>query len=89
MDVDDWSVVVVVDRIVMCNTLRRAFYEVNELAHKYPDLWIEKNRKPLSLTSIFGVRYIFHSETEVYALRGSRSDIISIADVYEDIGGEL
>lgn len=75
-----------IDKIVLCDTLRRAFYWFNELAYKYPDLWIKKSREPMSLTSTYGVRYIFRSKTEFDKIRGARADIISIDKVYEEIG---
>lgn len=63
--------------IVLCPSLRRAFYEWHRLADTYPDMWIDVCRKPMSLTSIYGVKYIFCSENEQYKLRGFHGDIIS------------
>ena len=65
-------------KIVICPTLRRAFYEWNRLADTYPDMWVDVCRNPMSLTSKYGVKYIFHSENETYKLRGYHADFISI-----------
>lgn len=67
--------------IVLCPTLRRAFYEWHRLVNAYPDMWTDVCRKPMSLTSIYGVKYIFRSENETDKLRGLHVDIISIDEL--------
>jgi len=67
--------------IVSCPTLRRAFYEWHRLADNYPDIWINVCRKPMSLTSKYGVKYIFRSENEIHELKGFRGDIIAVDDL--------
>ena len=75
-----------IDKIVLCNTLRSAFYWFNELNRKYPSLWIAKSRESMSLTSTYMVRYIFCSATQADKLRATRSEIISIDKACEEIG---
>lgn len=63
-------------KMVVCPTLRRAFYEWHKLADTYSDMWINICRKPMSLTSKTGVKYIFCSENETYKLKGFHEDFI-------------
>ena len=67
--------------IVLCPTLRRALNEWHRLADTYPDMWINVRRKPMSLTSKYGVKYIFFSENEPEKIRGLYGDIVSIDDI--------
>ena len=61
-------------KIVLCPTLRRAFYEWHRLADTYPDYWVNVCEKPMSLTSVLGTKYIFCSVNEVDKLAGHKSD---------------
>ena len=67
--------------IVLCPTLRRAFYEWHRLADTYPDMWVNVCRKPMSLTSKMGVKYIFCSDNETDKLKGFHADFTSIDDI--------
>jgi len=64
-------------KIVLCPTLRFAFYEWHRLADAYSDMWVDVCRKPMSLTSKMGVKYIFCSENEMDKLKGFHGDFIS------------
>lgn len=68
--------------IVLCPTLRRAFYEWHRLADTYPDMWTDICRNPMSLTSIYGVKYIFRSDNEPDKLYGFHGDVI-VVDEFE------
>lgn len=45
------------------------------------DIWVNVCRKSMSLTSKYGVKYIFHSENESDGLRGCHADFITIDEV--------
>lgn len=68
-------------KIVVCPTLRYAFYEWHRLVDTYSDMWAYICRKPMSLTSRMGVKYIFLSENETDKLKGFRGDIIGVDEV--------
>ena len=68
-------------KIVLCPTLRVAFYEWHRLADTYSYMWVEICRKPMSLTSITGTKYIFCSENETDKLKGLRVDFIGIDEI--------
>lgn len=72
-------------KIVICPTLRRAFYEWHRLADTYADMWVDIRRKPMSLTSALGVKYVFCSEAETDIIKGLHGDLISIEEI--DIQG--
>lgn len=63
-------------KIILCPTLRFAFYEWHRLANMYSDMWVNVCRKPMSLTSRMGVKYIFHLENEMDKLKGFHGDFI-------------
>jgi len=71
-------------RIILCPTLRRAYYEWHKLATTYPDMWIKCCRNPMSLTSVTGIKYMFYLENEIDKLRGRRADFISVDDIREN-----
>jgi len=75
-------------KIVLCPTLRRAVYEWHRLADTYPDMWVDICRKPMSLTSVLGVKYVFHSETETDIIKGLRGDLISVDEFEMNIKKE-
>lgn len=75
-------------KIVVCPTLRYAFYEWHRLADKYSDMWVNICRKPMSLTSKMGVKYIFCSEDEVDKLKGFHGHIIGVGTVNPHEGSE-
>ena len=64
-------------KIIIFPTLRYAFYEWHRLIDTYPDSWVEVCRKPMSLTTKDGTNYVFHSESEVYCLKGCHAEFIS------------
>ena len=66
--------------IIVCPTLRRAFYEWHRLAENCTEMWVDVCRKPMSLTSVTGTKYIFHSENEQRYLYGTNANIIAIDD---------
>ena len=68
-------------KIVLCPTLRFAFYEWQRLADTYADMWVNVCRKSMSLTSKTGVKYIFRSENEMDKLKGFHGDFISWDEV--------
>lgn len=68
-------------KIVLCPTLRYAFYEWLRLADTYYDMWADICRKPMSLTSKTGVKYIFCSENETDKLKGFNGDFIRLDEV--------
>ena len=68
-------------KIVVCPTLRYAFYEWHRLADTYSDMWANICRKPMSLTSKMGVKYIFLSENETDKLKGFHGEFISWDEV--------
>lgn len=68
-------------KIVLCTTLRYAFYEWHRLADTYSDMWVNVGRKPMSLTNRMGVKYIFLSENEIDRLKGFNGDIIGCNEV--------
>jgi len=63
-------------KMVVCPTLRFAFYEWHRLANTYSNMWADICRKPMSLTSKTGVKYIFCSENETHKLKGFHEDFI-------------
>ena len=65
-------------KIVLCPTLKFASYEWHRLVDTYPDMWVKvSKRNPMSLTSKYGVKYVFYSENETDKLKGLRGDFIS------------
>lgn len=68
-------------KIVVCPTLKYAFYEWHRLADKYSDMWTYICRKPMSLTSKMGIKYIFISENETDKLKGFHGDFIRLDEV--------
>ena len=75
-------------KIVICPTLRRAFYEWQRLANTYPDMWTNICKNPMCLTSTTGTKYIFHLEDELNKLRGCHADFISIDEFEMNIESE-
>lgn len=62
-------------KIVLCPTLRFAFYEWHRLADTYSYMWVEICRKPMSLTSVTGTKYIFCSINETDKLKGFYDEV--------------
>ena len=67
-------------KIILCSSLKFAFYEWHRLADKYYNMWANICRKPLSLTSTTGTKYIFWPEYEIDKLDIS-GDFISVNEV--------
>lgn len=66
-----------ITKVVVCDSLREAFYYWHKFAAKYYDTWVEVHRKPMSLVSNTH-KYIFHSQFETdYLRRYSKDDFVS------------
>lgn len=75
--------------IVLCPTYRHAVIKWEDLIRQYPDMWTRATKYPdVTLTSVFGTRYIFRIESEEYKLRGWSGDFIPF-DKIDDLIKEI